>query len=159
MTWQIPTWYGTILLSLAAYRVWRVLAEDTILDRPRARAAPAESKPRPRNAPRKKPADTAATAAQDTPTARAEAPATKAGALPMPMALLRRAIEDASDEQGWAHLGAVGSYLTKIRPDFDPRLYGQRKLSDLFRRDTRHFAIEERPGPGGSKTIYVRALD
>ena len=79
--------------------------------------------------------------------------------LPLPLELLRRAIEEASDEQGWAHLGAVGTYLTKIRPDFDPRLYGQRKLSDLFKRDTRHFAIEERAGAGGSKTIYVRALD
>ena len=46
--------------------------------------------------------------------------------LPLPLELLRRAIEEASDEQGWAHLGAVGSYLTKIRPDFDPRLYGHR---------------------------------
>jgi hypothetical protein len=80
--------------------------------------------------------------------------------LPLPLELLRRAIEEASDEQGWAHLGAVGTYLTKIRPDFDPRLYGHRKLSDLVKHHPRHFAIEERGGAGsGSKTIYVRALD
>ena len=86
--------------------------------------------------------------------------ATKASRLPLPLELLRRAIEEASDEQGWAHLGAVGSYLTKIRPDFDPRLYGHRKLSDLIRHHPRHFAIEERSGAGsGVKTIYVRALD
>jgi hypothetical protein len=80
--------------------------------------------------------------------------------LPLPLDLLRRAIEEASDEQGWAHLGAVGSYLTKIRPDFDPRLYGHRKLSDLFKHHARHFEIEERGGSGpGSKSLYVRALD
>jgi hypothetical protein len=80
--------------------------------------------------------------------------------LPLPLELLRRAIEEASDEQGWAHLGAVGTYLTKIRPDFDPRLYGHKKLSDLVKHHPRHFAIEERGGAGsGSKTIYVRALD
>ncbi len=44
MTWQIPTWYGTILLALAAYRVWRILAEDTILDRPRDRWFPEGAK-------------------------------------------------------------------------------------------------------------------
>jgi hypothetical protein len=79
--------------------------------------------------------------------------------LPLPLQLLRRAIEEASDEQGWAHLGAVGSYLTKIRPDFDPRLYGHRKLSDLFKAHARHFAVEERGGQAGGKTLYVRALD
>lgn len=40
MTWQIPTWYGTILLALAAYRTWRILALDTILDKPRDRWFP-----------------------------------------------------------------------------------------------------------------------
>ena len=127
----------------------------------RADVATTESKPRARNAKKRKAADGGSAKAQDGPSTNAniEPPSTKASVLPMPMALLRRAIEDASDEQGWAHLGAVGSYLTKIRPDFDPRLYGQRKLSDLFKRDTRHFAIEERAGAGGSKTIYVRALE
>jgi hypothetical protein len=127
----------------------------------RADVATTESKPRARNAKKRKAADGGPAKAPDiaAPGAGVESTSGKPAALPMPMALLRRAIEDASDEQGWAHLGAVGSYLTKIRPDFDPRLYGQRKLSDLFKRDTRHFAIEERAGAGGSKTIYVRALD
>ncbi|MEO6365714.1 MAG: NYN domain-containing protein [Luteimonas sp.] len=84
----------------------------------------------------------------------------KPTALALPLEQLHRAIEEASDEQGWAHLGAVGTYLTKIRPDFDPRLYGHRKLSDLLRHHPRHFALEERGGAGsGSKTIYVRALE
>ena len=53
----------------------------------------------------------------------------------------------------------MGSYLNKIRPDFDPRLYGQRKLSDLLKHQPRHFAIEERTVAGSSnKMIYIRAL-
>jgi hypothetical protein len=93
-------------------------------------------------------------------TAQNAAAATKPSRLPLPLELLRRAIEEASDEQGWAHLGAVGSYVTKIRPEFDPRLYGHRKLSDLIKAHPRHFAIEERASAGGAvKTIYVRALD
>ena len=75
----------------------------------------------------------------------------------LPTELIFQAIDEAEDDNGWAELGAVGSYLTKIRPDFDPRLYGHRKLSDLFRKNPRLFDIEERPMPGGSaKVIYVR---
>jgi len=89
----------------------------------------------------------------------AAAAANKPAALPLPLEMLRRAIEEASDEQGWAPLGAVGTYLTKIRPDFDPRLFGHRKLSDLLKHHPRHFALEERGGAvGGGKSIYVRAL-
>ena len=88
------------------------------------------------------------------------APAARnAGALPLPFELLRQAIEDASDEQGWAPLGGVGNYLNKIRPDFDPRLYGFKKLSDLLKSQPKHFAVEERATPGSAgKALYVRAL-
>lgn len=33
---MIPNWYGLVLLALAAYRIFRLLAEDLVLDRPRA---------------------------------------------------------------------------------------------------------------------------
>lgn len=45
--------------------------------------------------------------------------------------LLRSAIDAASDENGWAHLGQVGSNIIKQAPDFDSRNYGYGKLSDL----------------------------
>lgn len=32
---MIPDWYEIVLLSLAAWRVWHLIAEDDILDRPR----------------------------------------------------------------------------------------------------------------------------
>lgn len=78
----------------------------------------------------------------------------------LPVRLIRQAIEDASDDQGWAFLGTVGSYLIKVRPDFDPRLYGHKKLSDLLKQDHKHFEIQERGGDGGtSKRFYVRWRD
>ncbi|MGI5146831.1 OST-HTH/LOTUS domain-containing protein [Plantactinospora sp. CA-294935] len=40
------------------------------------------------------------------------------------MTLLRDTIEAASDDDGWAHLAAVGHLLTQPRPDFDSRTYG-----------------------------------
>lgn len=44
MTWAVPDWWTTALLALAAYRVWRLLAHDTILDPIRHRLVRAESK-------------------------------------------------------------------------------------------------------------------
>jgi len=46
--------------------------------------------------------------------------------------LVGGAVDAASDDSGWAHLGAVGSNLTKTEPDFDSRNYGYSKLSDLL---------------------------
>ena len=74
---------------------------------------------------------------------------------PLPRALLAQAIDAASDEQGWAHLGAVGNYINKVRPDFDTRLYGQRKLSDLMRAHPDGFEVMER-GEGAGKALFVR---
>lgn len=47
------------------------------------------------------------------------------------IALIRSAIEIASDETGWAQLAGVGSSIEKQATDFDPRTYGFKKLSDL----------------------------
>ena len=79
------------------------------------------------------------------------------GPAQLPMSLLRQAIEEASDDNGWASLGTVGNYLNKIKPDFDPRLYGQKKLSDLFKHHPEQFKVEERGLPGSSsKSIFVK---
>lgn len=45
--------------------------------------------------------------------------------------LFKSAIETASNDEGWAHLGGVGSNIIKNAPDFDPRNYGYTKLGDL----------------------------
>lgn len=47
------------------------------------------------------------------------------------MNLIRKAIEETSDEDGWAHLGGVGSNVSKQAPEFQARNYGYAKLSDL----------------------------
>jgi uncharacterized LabA/DUF88 family protein len=70
------------------------------------------------------------------------------------MNLLRNAIEAASDETGWAGLGAIGSIINKQSPDFDSRNYGYAKLSGLIR-GIGLFDTEERQ-IGNGKHIYVR---
>lgn len=45
--------------------------------------------------------------------------------------LLRKAVEAAADDEGWAGLGAVGQHISK-QASFDSRNYGYAKLSGLF---------------------------
>lgn len=47
--------------------------------------------------------------------------------------LFYRAIKDNSDDEGWASLGGIGSFINSVKPDFDTRSYGKQKLSDLVR--------------------------
>lgn len=42
------------------------------------------------------------------------------------------AIDGSADDNGWAHLGAVGNIIRNKKPDFDPRNYGYKKLSELL---------------------------
>jgi NYN domain/OST-HTH/LOTUS domain len=75
-----------------------------------------------------------------------------------PKKFLMTALEQSVDDAGWANLGTFGSYLVKLQPDFDSRLYGYRKLSDLVRSRTDLFQIEERQAQGTSqKDIFIRA--
>ncbi|WP_295626586.1 NYN domain-containing protein [uncultured Nitrosomonas sp.] len=68
------------------------------------------------------------------------------------------ALEQSVDDTGWANLSVFGSYLTKLQPDFDSRLYGYKKLSDLVKDKKDLFEIEERKTPGSDRTIlYLRA--
>lgn len=45
---------------------------------------------------------------------------------------LRTAVEQTADDDGWAHLGAVGTYISN-NSSFSPVNYGYKKLSDLIR--------------------------
>jgi hypothetical protein len=124
-----------------------------------AATAPAAAPKPAKKAARKTPAAVAPKPAIPAPPPPPPLPQSK-GSEPLPLDLIRQAIEEASDDQGWAFLGTVGSYLNKIRPNFDPRLYGHKKLSDLLKQHPRHFELQERAVEGGTgKRIHVRALD
>lgn len=98
-------------------------------------------------------------AAKAAPAKAVEATPAKPVVAVLPIKLIRQAIEEESDENGWANLGSVGSYLTKIRPDFDPRLYGHAKLSNLFKKNSQYFSVEERAVAGtSSKVFYVKVV-
>ena len=62
--------------------------------------------------------------------------------------LLREGVEASSDDDdGWANLGAVGSWVTKQAPEFDPRNWGYTRLSDLVTA-TGYFEVHRSPNQG-----------
>lgn len=61
--------------------------------------------------------------------------------------LLRKAIAQMDDDNGWVGLGGFGQRLGNLAPDFDPRTYGQVKLGDLVAK-TGAFEVD-RPKSGG----------
>ena len=63
--------------------------------------------------------------------------------------LLRKSVEAAADDEGWAGLGAVGQHITK-QASFDSRNYGYAKLKDLFQA-IGLFEIRK-----NEKSIYIR---
>ncbi len=70
--------------------------------------------------------------------------------------LLREAVESASDDEGWAGLGAVGSLISKQAPDFDSRNYGFRKLSELVLAAGLFEVDERKSADGRQKTLFLR---
>ena len=76
---------------------------------------------------------------------------------PKVIRFLRNSVEDASDDDGWAFMGDVGSLLLKKQPNFDARNFGFEKLTPLFK-SLPQFEIEQRDSQSRSrfKLIYVR---
>jgi len=68
--------------------------------------------------------------------------ANKLGSLADVAAALRKVIGQMENDDGWVALGGVGTLLANAHPDFDPRNYGCKKLSDLVRK-TGDFEVEQ----------------
>jgi hypothetical protein len=71
--------------------------------------------------------------------------------------MILAALESAAQDDGWAQLSVVGSFLVKSSPSFDPRNYGFQKLGELVRRQN-YLKLKEVPidsGSGGMQ-LFVR---
>ncbi|MNR60664.1 OST-HTH/LOTUS domain protein [compost metagenome] len=73
------------------------------------------------------------------------------------MNFIAKILDDIADEDGWAHLGALGANITKLRPEFDPRTHGYKKLSDLIKGQPHTFELQTRGATGtGAAVLYAR---
>lgn len=71
-------------------------------------------------------------------------------------ALFREAIDLAIQEDGWAHLSAVGNFLRQLDPGFDPRTYGHKQLSQLVQANPNFIETQKRTTDGNSAVVYIR---
>ena len=69
--------------------------------------------------------------------------------------LLCKAIAQLDDDGGWVPLGRVGQRLAELASDFDPRTYGQAKLSDLVEKAG---AFEARRTESGHVQIRLKPV-
>ncbi|EIK52809.1 hypothetical protein YO5_05264 [Stutzerimonas stutzeri TS44] len=75
----------------------------------------------------------------------------------VPVDFIAKVLDDLSEEDDWIQLGTLGQNISKLRPAFDPRLYGCRKLSELVAGQPSRFELESRGSSAtGGKDLYVR---
>ena len=68
----------------------------------------------------------------------------------------KKAVETACQDDGWAPLSAVGSYIRKLDPAFDPRSFGHKQLSLLVKSRNDLFATKDSKSAEGPSGIYVK---
>lgn len=73
-----------------------------------------------------------------------------------PVGFIAKVLDDIADEDGWAHLSALGNNITKLRPEFDPRTHGFKKLSELIKAYPHAFELQARNVSGSSAAMYAR---
>jgi hypothetical protein len=75
--------------------------------------------------------------------------------LPKLRPALSAAITSTAKDDGWSHLGEVGSYLINANKAFDPRDYGHTKLGELVRAQP-YVEVRDASGPTGLNQLWVR---
>jgi hypothetical protein len=91
------------------------------------------------------------------PDAAKPAPTTEAVKKPKaPVGFIAKIMDDLADDEGWAHLGSLGTNISKLRPEFDPRTHGYKKLSDLIKGHPQAFELQARGASGATTVMYAR---
>jgi uncharacterized LabA/DUF88 family protein len=75
----------------------------------------------------------------------------------VPADFIAKLIDDIDDEDGWVELGVLGQNISKLRPAFDARLYGFKKLSELIKGQAKRFELQVHGSSAtGGEALYVR---
>lgn len=72
--------------------------------------------------------------------------------------LLDQGWDKYQDEEGWANLAAVGSFIKRSKPDFDPRTYGVSKLPDIITQLKDNYEMKKYKGKGGGNIVAFRKI-
>ena len=69
--------------------------------------------------------------------------------------MMRAALDATAKENGWASLAAIGSFLIKNDPSFDPRNFGFPKLGELVRKQN-YLDTRDVPASDGSANVHIQ---
>ncbi len=69
---------------------------------------------------------------------------------------LRKAWEQYQDDDGWANVAPAGSFVKRSKPDFDPRTYGETKLSKIIAMLNDDFEMTKYQGKGKVNIVAYR---
>ena len=70
--------------------------------------------------------------------------------------VLNKAWEQYQDDEGWANIAAVGSFVKRSQPDFDPRTYGAKKLPEIIESLKEVFEMTKYKGKGTVNIIAYK---
>lgn len=71
---------------------------------------------------------------------------------------MTKAWEQYQDDEGWVNIAAVGNFLKRVKPDFDPRSYGYQKVPQIVERLNNYFEMKKFAGKGTVSIIAYRPL-
>ena len=71
---------------------------------------------------------------------------------------LMKGWEKHQDADGWANLAAVGDFIKRICPEFDPRSYGVSSVSKLLDKYSKDFEIKKEDYKGTVVKLYRKKL-
>ena len=69
---------------------------------------------------------------------------------------LLKAWEVYQNEDGWVNAGPAGSFLKRAKPDFDPRTYGAKKVTDVVASLSSVFEMSRQRGKGTTSIVRYR---
>lgn len=72
------------------------------------------------------------------------------------VSFLNKAWEQYQDDEGWVNIAAVGNFLKRVKPDFDPRSYGYQKIPQIVEKLSGDFEMTKYPGKGTVSIIAYR---
>ncbi len=70
--------------------------------------------------------------------------------------MLHEVWEKHSDDEGWINAAITGQMIKRLYPDFDPRTYGARKISELIENLKEYLVIEKIAGKGTATIINFK---
>lgn len=72
--------------------------------------------------------------------------------------LLTTAWDLYKDDDGWANVSSTGTYIKRLRPDFDPRTYNATKLPEIIENLDKDFEMKKYPGKGTVNIIAYKPI-